>query len=205
MRRLAGICQPRGRRARTATAASSWHPRVLRPSERVTGSGRRDREGNGSGKRQPPPYTPWPGQLGGPGVASSAAPPGVGLPVGCFSVAAAGRGVKFTVCGGGSVCGGGAFSLPWHTLAQTWPRKGKSGGARRGKDGAWGSGPACESSGVPRQIREAMIRIISVPACHTHYTHWRGGRRWGLGFRPTGCGSCCLIQSRFLTGQSLQL
>lgn len=50
---------------------------------------------------------------------------------------------------------------------------------------------------LPGGAREAMIRIISLPACQKHYTHRGAGRRWGLGLRPTGCGSCCFSVSVF--------
>lgn len=59
---------------------------------------------------------------------------------------------------------------------------------------------AVKSSGVTRQSqggRDPDNLPPSLPACHKHYTYRGGGRRWGLGLRPTGCGSCCFPVSGF--------
>lgn len=138
---------------------------------------------------RPPPAFP-PGQLGGPGAASPAAPPGVGRLAGCVSAAAGGRGVKFTVSGGGRVRGGGFVSPPRRPLAQSRPRKGKWGGVRREGDGACGSGLACGSSGVTRRGRGGRDPD-HLPAGLSQAPHAPAAGRGGLGRRPAGCGSCC--------------
>lgn len=56
--------------------------------------------------------------------------------------------------------------------------------------------PERRVAAFPGRAREAMIRIISLSACHKHCTRG-GGKKRGLGLRPTGCGSCCFSVSCF--------
>lgn len=65
--------------------------------------------------------------------------------------------------------------------------------------------PARRGAAFPGRAREAMIRIISLPACHKHCTHQGGGRSGGWDFSPTGLRLLLLFGLLFLTVQSLLL
>lgn len=103
---------PERPRSRTATTTSSWHLLVLPPSERATGSGRREPaerqltrkpRGSSAGRGRPLllPHPAWAARW-----AAFRRLRGRG----------GGLRVKFTVSGGGRACGGGVVSPLWHTL-----------------------------------------------------------------------------------------
>lgn len=94
----------------------SWHPLVLSPSERVAGCGRRERQRNGCGGAAARTSAPRAARRG---RRRPRLPPRLVRAAwwGRVSAAAGGRGVKFTVSGGGRMCCGRAVSPPWHRLA----------------------------------------------------------------------------------------